>query len=78
VVFNPASDQEHDVFKTVPSTSVARLTTLEIASQTLDDSATDGGVNVLYTDYPLTRAATGELTAAVPGVLADGNVPTWS
>lgn len=77
-VFNPAANMSHAVFSTVPSTSVARLTTLEIASKTLNDSATDGGVNLLYTDYPLTRAATGELTWAVPGVLADGNVPTWA
>jgi hypothetical protein len=33
---------------------------------------------VLYTDYPLTRADGGELTWAVPGVLANGTVPTWS
>ena len=35
-------------------------------------------VEILYTDYPLTRCQTGELTATVPGVLADGTVPTWS
>jgi len=75
-VFNSAVS--HPVFKTVPSTSVARLTTLVVNSQTLNDSASSGGVNCLYTDYPLTRAASGELTWAVPGVLADGNVPTWS
>jgi hypothetical protein len=33
---------------------------------------------VLYTDYQLTRPQTGELTAQVPGVLADGTVPLWS
>jgi hypothetical protein len=76
-VFNPSSNQSHDVFKTVPSTSVNRLTTLVVASKTLNDAASDGGINTLYTDYPLTRAATGELTWAVPGVLADGSVPTW-
>lgn len=70
-VFNDATDQAHDVFKTVPSTSVARTTTLVISGQTL-------APEILYTDYPLTRAASGELTFAVPGVLADGTVPTWS
>lgn len=70
-VFNDAADQAHDVFKTVPSTSVARTTTLVISGQTL-------APEILYTDYPLTRAASGELTFAVPGVLADGTVPTWS
>ncbi|MDX3516059.1 hypothetical protein PV755_45430 [Streptomyces caniscabiei] len=70
-VFNDAADQMHDVFKTVPSTSVARTTTLTVSGQTLANE-------VLYTDYPLNRADGGELTAAIPGVLADGVVPTWS
>lgn len=70
-VFNPASNMSHDVFKTVPSTSVNRTTTLTVASKTLAFEA-------LYTDYPLTRADSGELTWAVPGVLADGTVPTWA
>ena len=68
-VFNSASS--HTVFSTVPSTSVARTTSLVVNSATLTNE-------VLYTDYPLTRAQTGELTWAVPGVLADGTVPTWS
>lgn len=70
-VFNDATGQSHDVFKTVPSTSVARTTTLTVSGQTLANE-------VLYTDYPLTRADGGELTWAVPGVLADGTVPTWT
>lgn len=70
-VFNDAADQMHDVFKTVSSTSVARTTTLTVSGQTLANE-------VLYTDYPVNRADGGELTAAIPGVLADGVVPTWS
>jgi hypothetical protein len=70
--FNPtATTSSHAVFKTVPSTSVARTTTLTHASQTL-------AAEILYTDYALTRAASGELTYSVPGVLADGTVPTWA
>lgn len=71
IVFNPATNASHDVFKTVPSTSVARTTTLTVASKTLAGE-------LLYTDYPLTRADSGEFTASVPGVLADGVVPTWA
>ncbi len=71
VVFNDASDQEHDVFKTVPSTSVARTVTMVVSSQTLANE-------VLFTDYPLSRGADGSLTASVPGVLTGGTVPTWS
>jgi len=70
-VFNVAANQSHDVFKTVPSSSVARTNTLTIAAKTL-------ACEVLFTDYPLTRAQTGEFTFAVPGVLADGTVPTWA
>lgn len=71
IVFNDATNQSHDVFKTVPSTSVARTTTLTVSGNTLANE-------VLYTDYPLKRAASGELTASVPGVLSDGTVPTWA
>jgi hypothetical protein len=70
-VFNAATGLSHDVFKTVPSTSVARTTTLTVNGVTLANE-------VLYTDYPLSRSASGELTWSVPGVLADGTVPTWA
>lgn len=70
-VFNDATDQEHDVFKTVPSTSVARTVTLTHSGQTLANEC-------MFTDYALTRAASGELTFTAPGVLSDGTVPTWA
>ena len=68
-VFNPTG--AHLVFSTVPSTSVIRTTTLVVSAKTL-------AMEMLYTDYPLQRSNSGELTASIPGVLADGNVPTWS
>lgn len=72
VVFDDSSAaNSHAVFKTVPSTSVARTVTLTVSAQTL-------APEVLFTDYPLTRTASGELTSAIPGVLANGAVPTWS
>jgi len=71
-VFNPAATtSSHAVFRTVPSTSVARTVTLVVAAQTLPNE-------VLFTDYQLTRAENGALTWQAPGVLADGVVPTWS
>lgn len=70
-VFNDAANTSHDVFKTVSSTSVKRTCTHVVSGQTLT-------VEALLTDYPLTRAASGELTYAVPAVLADGAVPTWT
>ncbi|MFD8233994.1 hypothetical protein ACFV20_19200 [Streptomyces sp. NPDC059696] len=70
-VFNDATGQAHDVFKTVPSTSVARTVTLTVSGQTLANEC-------LFTDYPLTRGDDGALTFSAPGVLSDGTVPTWA
>lgn len=69
-----ASTSSHAVFSTVPSTAVARTTTLAIPGTVTANLANE----VLYTDYALTRPQTGELTFKAPGVLADGTVPTWS
>jgi hypothetical protein len=68
--FNDATNVSHDVFKTVSSTSVARDTILNVSNQQLP-------LNLLYTDYALTRASSGELTWTTTGVLADGTAPTW-
>ncbi len=70
-VMNPASNQSHDVFKTVPSTSVARTCTNTINGVTLAFEA-------LFSDYAMTRSDSGELTWSAPGALADGTVPTWA
>lgn len=70
-VFNDATNAAHDVFKTVPSTSVARTVSLVVSGQTLANE-------ILFTDYRLTRAANGSLTWQAPGALADGTVPTWA
>lgn len=68
-IFNAALS--HGVLKTVPSTSVIRTVSLAIASQTLANEC-------LFSNYDVTRAATGELTWVSTGQLADGAVPTWS
>jgi hypothetical protein len=69
--FDDGTNLFHSVFKTVPSSSVNRTTTIAISGQTLSNE-------VLYTDYGLTRGQDGTLSATVPGVLADGTVPVWS
>src|SRR5258708_6610068 len=75
-VFNPTvTTSSHAVFATVPSTTVQRNTNIQ--------PITGGGspqitCNVLYTDYQITRANTGELTWQAPGQLSDGAVPTWA
>lgn len=70
-VFNDGANAAHAVFKTVPSSSVARTTAFNISGQTLS-------MELLYTDYNLTRGQDGSATWTAPGVLADGTVPTWS
>jgi hypothetical protein len=69
-VFDPGASSAHSVFRTIPSTSVARTTLIQISGQELD-------TELLYTDYGLTRNQDGSFTWTVPGVLADGTVPTW-
>lgn len=69
--FDDGANLAHDTFKTVPSTSVARTTTLAVSGQTL-------AAELLYTDYSMTRAQDGSLLWTAPGVLADGTVPTWA
>ena len=66
-----ATTSVHAVFKTVPSTSVNRTTTLTIASQVLAGE-------LLYSDYATTRGQDGSLTWSAPGVLADGATPVWA
>ena len=70
-VFNDASNKSHAVFKTVGSTSVTRTVALAISSQSLPNEMD-------FTDYILTRAATGEFTYSAPGQLNSTVVPTWS
>ena len=70
-VFNDASNQSHAVFATVPSSSVARTTTLTISGQVLAGE-------LFFTDYALSRSSSGELTFSAPGALAGGAVPTWA
>ena len=70
-VFNDASNMSHAVFKTVPSSSVARTVTLSISGQSLANET-------VFSDYGLTRNQDGSLTWTAPGSLADGTVPTWS
>lgn len=69
--FDDAANSTHAVFKTVSSTSVARTTTLTISGQVLANET-------YFTDYAISRPADGSLTASIPGVLANGTVPTWA
>lgn len=70
-VDDTATSGVHAVFKTVPSTSVGRLTTITIAGFTLAPT-------VLYTDYAWNRGTDAGITISIPGVLSNGAVPTWA
>lgn len=74
-IFNDESGKSHAVFKTVPSSAVAREITLNVSGQILGTSPV---VTLWFTDYALTRAADGNLTFSAPGVLANGAIPTWT
>lgn len=67
-VFNDATDQAHDVFKSLAN---ARTLTIVVSGQTLTNE-------VLLTDYSVTRGDDGSLTWKVPAVLQSGTVPAWT
>ena len=71
-VVNTTADASHDVFKTVPSTSVARTTTITVPSPVVLAG------EILYSNYALERSDSGELTFTAEGALAGGVVPTWA
>lgn len=67
--FNPTLS--HTVLATVPSTSVARTTSIGIGGKTLAGEC-------LYVDYQLSRGDDGAFTWQTTGSLSDGTVPTWA
>lgn len=69
--FNAASNQQHDVFKNVGTTSVARTVAITISGQILS-------MEILFTEYVVARGADGALTWTVAGQLASGTVPAWT
>ena len=78
-VFDPGANLAHAVFSTVPSTSVPRAVAITVNGKNLNLGTSGAGNGaVIFTDYTITRAAAGELTFAVPGMLSSGAVPTWS
>jgi len=71
--FNTASNMSHDVFKSVSSgTNPSRTVVI------LLNGAATLTMEILFTDYQVTRGADGSLTWTAPGVLANGVAPAWS
>lgn len=73
-VFNAAANMSHAVFSSIPSTSVDRTTKITPTANSVPYLSTEQ----LFSDYALSRSATGELTFDVTGALADGTVPSWT
>ncbi len=70
-IFNDASQQSFDVFKTVPSTSATRTVTIVHSGQTLPNEC-------IFSDCVYSRAQSGEFTWSAPGALNSTTVPTWA
>ena len=66
-----ATTGSHLVLKTVISSAVVRTITIVLSGQTL-------AMEMLATDYPVSRGADGSIGMAVPFSLQNGAVPTWS
>ena len=70
--FNRASSpSSHDVFKTTPSSSVARTVTLTLDSQVLAGE-------LFPLNYSWARGADGSFVFAAPMALESGTVPSWT
>lgn len=70
-VFNSAANASHDVFKTVPSSKVARSVELTVSGQKFNNEC-------LFGNYDVVRALDGSLVWTATGELSDGTAPTWS
>lgn len=70
-VVDAATNAAHDVFKTVPTTSVARTVTVDVGTPSVSNE-------FLFTDYSWTRAQDGSLVWTAPGVLTGGTLNAWA
>lgn len=72
-IFNTAANNSHDVFKTVPTQSgtVTRTVAIGYPGATLT-------MEMVFSDYSITRAEDGSLVWSAPGALANGTAPAWT
>jgi hypothetical protein len=70
-VFNPAANMSHAVFSVMGVNRTTKITPTSNSTPYLS-------MVCLFTDYSLSRSATGELPWTAPGQLADGTVPSWT
>lgn len=71
-VFNPAANMSHAVFKDVHTSATTRTVVIVYpgpATLTME---------MLFSNYALSRPQSGELTWSVEGELANGTAPAWT
>lgn len=68
-IFNPSANKLHAVFS--GDLRVIRTLALTVGGKSLNNE-------VLFSEYNLTRAASGEFTTQHPFLLADGTTPAWT
>lgn len=73
-VFDVDSGKSHLVFNDVASTRVTRTVKIQPTSASVPYLS----MEMLLTDYAVTRSNSGELTFSVPASLQDGTAPTWT
>lgn len=73
-VFNAAANMSHAVLSTVSNTSVVRAVQVTPTASEYPFL----GFNAFFSSYDVARSATGELTWASEGALADGTTPQWT
>lgn len=74
-VYDNAANKVHAVFKSVSTYTVGREILMVVNTTTLGSVPQ---VEMIATDYALTRAQSGELTGSVPLALSNGVIPTWT
>ena len=74
-VANFASNMSHDVFKTVTSSDEARAVSV---APTANNDTPLLTFTALFSDYGLSRSASGELTWSTKGDNSDGALPVWA
>lgn len=70
-VYDDAASKIHATLKNVATETTFKATAIGVSGQTLS-------MNLLYTDYKLSRGDDGSFTGSSNGVLADGTAPAWS
>lgn len=73
-VFDIDANVSHAVFSDISSTRVTRTVKIQPTSASVPYLS----MEMLLTDYAVTRSNTGELTWSVPAALQDGTAPTWT